>query len=506
MAQSDAQPPRLLLPPLLEAVSAWQDAPDADGTERVRGAIVGVAARLGLSIGRLRVTAPPLPDLDLDLGSGTSGAELALRSPGEEDIVGDVRIAGDPAEADGFARALELVFVAARARARADRSGRQLTALDQAVRGIGGVLDVDRVLQSITDHVRELVDAQYAALGIVDTGGAIERFITSGLSAEERARIGDLPRGHGLLGLIIRENRTYRIPEIASHPQRYGFPPNHPEMHSFLGMPITAKREVVGRLYLTNKRGASEFSTEDARLVEMFALHAGIAIENARLHDQVGRLAVVDERDRISRDLHDSVIQSIYGQTLALDDVPDLIGEDPEEARRRVDEAIDALHAVIRDIRNFIFGLRPVLLEAGNLDAGIEQLATELRRNGAVGVDVRIHDPRGALALLPIEATAELLAITREALSNIARHAQATSCTVELDAEGDQIRLAISDDGQGFDPEARIGGGHHGLGNMRSRAAALRADFEVVSRATEGSRIIVTLPHARAATHGGTDG
>ena len=504
MPPSDPPPPRLLLPPLLEAVAAWQDAPDADQTERVRAAIADVAGRLGLSIGRLRVTAPPLSDLDLDLGAGTRGAELALRSQGEEGIIGDVRVAGDRAEAEGFARALELVFVAARARARADRSGRQLTALDQAVRGIGGLLDVDLVLQSITDHVRELVDAQYAALGIVDASGAIERFITSGLTAEERARIGELPRGHGLLGLIIRENRTYRIPDIATHPQRYGFPPNHPEMHSFLGMPITVKQEVVGRLYLTNKEGSSEFSPEDARLVEMFALHAGIAIDNARLHDQVGRLAVVDERDRISRDLHDSVIQSIYGQTLALDDVPDLIAEDPDEARRRVDDAIDALHAVIRDIRNFIFGLRPVLLEAGNLDAGIEQLATELRRNGGVAVEVRIDDADGAMSHLPIETTAELLAITREALSNIARHAQATSCTVQLSTEGDRLRLVITDDGQGFDPEARIGRGHHGIGNMRSRAAALGAGFDVLSHAAEGSRIIVTLPHARAA-HGGPD-
>ena len=505
MAPSDAPPPRLLLPPLLEAVAQWQDAPESDETERVGVVITEVAERLGLSVGRLRVTAPPLPDLDLDLGAGTRGAELVLRSPGDDAVIGDVRIAGDRAEADGFARALELVFVAARARSRAERSERQLTALDQAVRGIGGVLDVDRVLQSITDHVRELVDAQYAALGIVDAEGAIERFITSGLTAEERARIGDLPRGHGLLGLIIRENRTYRIPDIATHPRRYGFPPNHPEMHSFLGMPITTKQQVVGRLYLTNKEGSTEFSPEDARLVEMFALHAGIAIENARLHRQVGRLAVFDERDRISRDLHDSVIQAIYGQTLALDDVPDLIDEDPDEARRRVDDAIDALHAVIRDIRNFIFGLRPVLLEAGNLDAGIEQLATELRRNGGIAVDVRIDDALSPLSDLPIEATAELLAITREALSNIARHAQASTCTVDVSVEGGRLRLAISDDGRGFDVEARIDHGHHGIGNMRSRAAALGAEFELLSDARQGSRIIVTLPHARAATHGGQD-
>ncbi|MEO8246575.1 MAG: GAF domain-containing sensor histidine kinase [Chloroflexota bacterium] len=503
MARRDPQPPRLLLPPLLEAVARWQDAPDEEGTARVRAAIADVSGRLKLSIGRLRVTAPPLPELDIDLGSGTSGAELALRSLGEDGIIGDVRIAGDAAEADGFARALELVFVAARARSRAERSGRQLVALDQAVRGIGGVLDIDGVLQSITDHVRELVDAQYAALGIVDANGAIERFITSGLTREGRARIGDLPRGHGLLGLIIRENRTYRIPDIATHPKRYGFPPNHPEMHSFLGMPITVKQQVVGRLYLTNKEGSSEFSPEDARLVEMFAMHAGIAIENARLHEQNRRLAIVDERERISRDLHDNVIQSVYAQTLALDDVPELMAEDPEEAGRRVDEAIDALHAVIRDVRNFIFGLRPVLLEAGTLDAGIRQLATELRRNSGVAVDVEVDDQSGRLAGLPIETTAELLAITREALSNVARHAEAATASVRLDADAEPMRLEVVDDGHGFDVGALVDRTHHGLGNMRSRAAALGAEFELRSAASSGTRIIVLLPHRRGANGGG---
>ncbi len=368
-----------------------------------------------------------------------------------------------------------------------------LQALDQAVRSISGVLELDRVLQLIVDRVRELVEAEYAALGIVDSTGAIERFITSGISDEARAAIGDLPRGRGLLGLIIRENRTYRIPEIGAHPQSYGFPPNHPPMTSFLGMPITNQGIPVGRLYLTNKRGAAEFTETDQALVEMFALHAGIAIENARLHDQVRRLAIVDERDRISRDLHDSVIQAIYAQTLALDDVPDLVAEDPAEARRRVDEAIDALHAVIRDVRNFIFGLTPVLLESGDLAEGLQHLATELRRNGGVEVTVAIPaDPAGYLAV-PLETVAELLAITREALSNTARHAGAGSCHLSLALENGRLRLEIRDDGRGFDAGAAAERGHHGLANMRARAEALGGTFDVTSAPGGGTSIIVGI-------------
>jgi signal transduction histidine kinase len=387
----------------------------------------------------------------------------------------------------------------------ASRAERQLAALDEAVRGISGVLDVERVLQLIADRVRELVDAEYAAIGIVDARGAIERFVTSGISDAARERIGELPKGRGLLGLIIREGRTCRIPEIADHPESYGFPPNHPPMHAFLGTPINSRNATVGRLYLTNKIGAREFSEDDEALVEMFAMHAGIAIENARLHDQVRRLAVVDERDRISRDLHDSAIQAIYAQTLALDDVPDLVDEDPDEARRRVDESIDALHAVIRDIRNFIFGLRPVLLESGSLADGLRHLATELHRNGGIEVEVDVDDAEGSLERLPVEVVAELLAVAREGLSNVARHASASTTHLELRSGPDGIRLEMRDDGRGFRADRQPERGHHGLANMRARTEALNGTFAVESTPDRGTRIIISLPRAREGTHGGPD-
>ncbi|HET7686084.1 MAG TPA: GAF domain-containing sensor histidine kinase [Candidatus Limnocylindria bacterium] len=485
-------PRHLLLPPVYAALDAWLADPDA-GRADLHAAIADLADAVGVRLGELRVNAPPLADLELSFAD-VEGLETILRQPGGSQPIGWLRAAGDADAIGELTVGLELLFGDASARLRASRAERQLAALDQAVRGISGVLDVDRVLQLIADRVRELVGAQYAAIGIVDREGTIERFITSGISAEGRARIGDLPRGHGLLGLIIRENRTYRVPDIATHPQRYGFPPHHPQMHSFLGMPIRARDEVVGRLYLTNKVGAAEFSEEDARLVEMFALHAGIAIENARLYDRVGRLAIVDERDRISRDLHDSVIQAIYAQTLALDDVPDLVAEDPAEASRRVDEAIDALHAVIRDIRNFIFGLRPVLLEAGTFATGLRQLATELHRNGGVTVQVDVDEAGGTLEVLPIETTVELLAITREALSNIARHASATKARVAVGVEQGLLRLEIEDDGRGFAGAEGTEHGHHGLGNMRARSRALGAGLEVRSTPGRGTRIIVTLP------------
>jgi signal transduction histidine kinase len=365
-----------------------------------------------------------------------------------------------------------------------------LEALDAAVRGISATLELAQVLQLIVDKVRGLVGADYAALGIVDETNQITQFITSGISPEARQAIGDLPHGRGLLGLIIRENRSYRIANIAAHPESYGFPPNHPPMRSFLGVPIRVKDAVVGRLYLTNRRGAPEFSPDDQALIETFALHAGIAILNARLHEQVQRLAVVDERDRISRELHDSIIQSIYAVTLSLDDVPELVEEAPSEARQRVDDAIDALHGVIRDIRNFIFGLRPLLLDSGDLLDGLRSLADELRRNTAIQVETH-----GVSEVeLPIEVVAELLAITREALANVARHSGATSVSVEVQIRDEIVQLDIVDDGRGFKSTGIQKGGHHGLANIRARAEALGGSFGIDSERPSGTRIIVAVP------------
>jgi signal transduction histidine kinase len=370
-------------------------------------------------------------------------------------------------------------------------------ALDAAVRGISGVLELSQVLQLIVDRVRELVGARYAALGIVDEQGLITEFITSGITAEQRAAIGDLPHGRGLLGLIIRENRAYRIPKIQAHPESYGFPPNHPPMTSFLGVPITVNGQPVGRLYLTDKQGAPEFSADDQALVEMFALHAGIAMERARLHEQVQRLAVFDERDRISRELHDSVIQMIYGVTLSLDDVPEMVATAPDEAGQRVDEAIDALNGVIRDIRHFIFGLRPLLLDSGSLNEGLRSLAGELQRNTATEIAIHGEAPED----LPLATVADLLAVAREALAHVARHAKAQHASLTITTSDDEISLEIADDGQGMDLDRPLDRSHNGLANMRARGDALSGTFSVESSPGAGTRIIVRVPKSvRGAT------
>jgi signal transduction histidine kinase len=329
----------------------------------------------------------------------------------------------------------------------------------------------------------------------VDGRGGIERFITSGITPAERAAIGPAPRGRGLLGLIIREGMAYRIPDIAGHPAGFGFPANHPPMHSFLGVPVRTGGAPIGNFYLTDKQGADAFSERDQRLVEMFALHAEIAIQNARLHGRVQRLAVLDERLRISRDLHDGIIQGLYAVALSLEDVPDLMVDDPSDAAARVDRAIDRLNTSIGEIRSFIMDLGTDTAEPAfsNRLAGLtdELLLTS---GGRMVVD---HDLVGAVGIddrLSTETSSQLLQIAREALSNAIRHSGAARVELSFRVDGTSGILTVEDDGRGFDTAAPQRAGHLGLANLRDRAASLGGTLDIISRSGAGTRIIASVP------------
>jgi signal transduction histidine kinase len=367
------------------------------------------------------------------------------------------------------------------------------TALDTAVRSIAGLGAVDDVLQVVVDQVRPLVGAEYAALAIVDGRGRIERFITSGMDAATRRAIGPLPTGQGLLGLIIQEQRPLRIPDINTHPRRYGFPPNHPPMTSFLGVPITYGGESLGRLYLTNKVVLAEFTPDDQAVVETFALHAGIAMANARLHERLRGSAVAEERDRISKDLHDGIIQNLYAVGLSLEDVADGLEVDGHRSAAQVGKAIDAIHLAIGDIRNFIVGLRPGILTSVGLAQGLATIAEDLRPHTLVEIELDL-DPD--LIEPPTDVTSHLLAIASESLSNVIRHSRATVARVRLrshDGQGRTWRLVVEDNGHGFDPATVTRHGHQGLANMRERAAALEGTLAIEQADGGGTRVTVEV-------------
>jgi signal transduction histidine kinase len=503
---------RLPLHAVLHALHAWVGHPGAGRRSALQVAFARLVAANGIAGAYLEVDAPPLPPLTL--GAGTlarrpgAGQSRVMELPLDADdgsvhlgrLLADPGSVGDDrarlAAVRQATRAIELAVEAAWARAAARRAGERAAALDAATRAIAAELDPEVVLRLIVDQVRDLADAQYAALGIVDAEGQIERFITSGIGAAQRELIGEPPRGRGLLGLIIREGRSYLVPDISADPRSAGFPPNHPVMHSLIGVPILVRGRSVGNLYITNRRAGRPFTAPDLELVESFARHAGIAIDNARLHERIGQLAIIEERERIGRDLHDGIIQAIYAVALSLEEVAEIVEGEPDEARARVDRAIEALNLTIRDIRNFIFGLRPELLEHAGLLGGLAALADEFRLNTLVDVELDVIESEGFEPSGTV--THELLAIAREALSNVARHARATRATIAVRAAAGGYSLVVNDNGIGFLVRKAVGPAHQGLRNMRERAAVLGGSLEIESAPGLGARIIVTVTPPQA--------
>lgn len=355
-------------------------------------------------------------------------------------------------------------------------------------------LSLETVLQRIVDEAVDLTDATYGALGVLGADGRIAEFVTTGITAEQRAAIGDPPTGHGILGLLIRDPRPVRIPKLADHELSYGFPPNHPHMTSFLGAPVTSRGRVFGNLYLTNKKGAAEFDQRDEDALVVLAAQAGIAVENARLYaearslrEEVRRLAVLEDRERIAKDLHDGVIQSLFAVGMGLQGTSMASG-DPLVAER-IDAAVEEIDRVIRDLRNYIFGLRPGALADRALDAALRELVAEFEQRSEV-VTVAEIDPAVAAGLSSVAA--EVLQLAREALSNVGRHSGAATCRLSLTRTEDRAVLEIDDDGVGFDASSVPRG--DGLTNLEQRAQAAGGRTLIESAPGRGTTVRVELP------------
>lgn len=373
----------------------------------------------------------------------------------------------------------------------------QLAALHNAALALTTELDVAAVLQKVVELASGLVGARYGALGVLNEDGVfIDQFITIGITPAQRAELGPLPHGHGLLGALIHKGSPIRVPVIADDPRSVGFPPNHPPMKSLLGVPIRSKGRVIGDLYLTDKiapQGADPipFTAQDQQVLEMFATQAAIAIENAQLYRQKQQLTILQERERFGMDLHDGIIQSIYAVGLALEDANVRVKQDPAGVQERVEQAIHGLNDVIRDIRNYILDLRPQRFQGRDLKRGLEELAREFRANTFLTVNVNC-DPLDQNLLTP-EQTVEILHIAQEALSNIRKHARAALVEVDLIRDANAVVLEIQDNGSGIDPQRLETTNGHGLKNMRERARALGGKLQVEPGEGGGTRVVLRI-------------
>jgi signal transduction histidine kinase len=515
-------------------------------------------------------------------------------------------------------------------------------------------LSLPAILQRIVELAAGITGARYGALGVLGRDGRITEFVTTGVTPEQRAAIGHIPVGRGILGVLIDEAAPLRLRNIADDPRSVGFPPNHPPMRSFLGAPVTARGQVFGNIYLTEKQGAAEFDAEDERALVLLAAQAGVAVENARLYEEAAarakrlealraitvailagtddagepvalvarharelvgadlatlavpaaegelvieaadglgadelrgavfplegsvtgevvrtgkavvladaaadprtaqpvvgggigpaafvplavrgrtfgtlvvgnaaggpplreaavqlletfaeqaavaleyarlqrelqRLAVLEDRERIAKELHDGAIQALFAVGMGLQGSAMLAGD--SELRRRIENAVEELDRVIRDLRSYIFGLRPGILADRQLDQALQRLVEELQQRGGI-VAVAEIDPDAAAELTG--KAADLIQLAREALSNVGRHAAAATCRVSLYRTEEGAVLEVDDDGRGFDPARPAGG--QGLRNLRERAAALGGQTEITSAPGEGTRVRVTIP------------
>lgn len=367
---------------------------------------------------------------------------------------------------------------------------RRLRALNETGLLLSAELETEALLHKLADLARTVGDAQYAALGTFDDEGLVTRFYTSGISPEVHARIGHLPVGKGILGLLPRQGRPIRLRDLQEHPASVGFPPNHPPMKTFLGVPIRWRGESVGNLYLTEKRGGAEFSVEDEEALLALAAQAAIAIENARLYAQTSQMSALEERHRIGMDLHDGAIQSLYGLGLLIESAAEEIDTAPAEARRQLSRAVDRLNAAIADLRSYVLGLRPVGGSDRPLHESLPTLAKQIATNALLDVAVDVSAP--AEALLDRLAREAVFYVAADALGNIARHARARHAGVRLMSRIDTVVLEVTDDGVGFDTANSVGG--LGLRNMRERAFNVGARLDVRSTPGAGTQLQMLLP------------
>jgi signal transduction histidine kinase len=371
----------------------------------------------------------------------------------------------------------------------------ELRALNEGARAITAELSLEQVLQKIAQTAQTLVNAKYVALGILDHQGHLSRFITAGITPAEYIKIGPLPVGRGLLGYLLHHGQSIIVNDIARHQASVGFPENHPIMHKLLGVPIYSKGDLIGALYLTDKQDGADFSQTDLQIVEMLALQAAIAIENARLYEQTERLAILEERERFARDLHDGIIQSIYAVGLALDQVKHDIPTADTAAMAQIDVSLKSLASVIQDIRNYIFDLRPHALKFQGLKARMEGLIKELRVNTLLPIQTEIAEDIDHY-VSDLQAS-HVFHICHEALANTARHAKATQILVRLVKEDGLIKLEVEDNGIGFEFNPQLSPGHRGLANILSRAAQIDAKLQIKSASNQGTCLTLTFPANR---------
>ena len=366
-------------------------------------------------------------------------------------------------------------------------------AMSDVVLAIAGELRLDAVLDRLVHAARELVDARYAALGIPDEDGTeFDQFLHAGMSDDLVAELGPLPRTHGMLGAMLADPRPFRTDDITQDPRFRGWWPDaHPLMRSFLGVPIVAKGDIIGAFYLTEKDGAPTVDDADEKVITVLAAHAAIAIENARLFEASRELSVIEERNRLARELHDAMTQNLFSLSLTAETAGDLVRTDPARAEAEIDHVRQLARETQAELRSLVFELRPPRLEADGLVATVGKDLEVLGRAHGLKAELRVH----GTPALGSTAEMELYRIVQEALNNAVRHARAESVAVDVDTTDGMVTITVRDDGVGFDPAARVIRERRlGLTSMRERAESLGGTLTIETAPRSGTTVRVEVP------------
>ncbi|MFD8986070.1 GAF domain-containing sensor histidine kinase [Streptomyces sp. NPDC059564] len=372
------------------------------------------------------------------------------------------------------------------------RSG--LAAVSSALLAMSRRLEVRDVLRTIVASARELLDAEYAALGVPDDHGGFAQFVVDGISEEQWRRIGPLPRQHGILAAMLHQDGPERLADVRKDPRFGGWPAAHPEMSDFLGLPIRDGEETLGALFLANKRGgaAAGFTDEDEELLSLLAQHAAIALTNAHLYERSRELTIAEERSRLAHELHDAVSQKLFSLRLTAQAAAALVDRDPARAKDELQQVAVLAAEAADELRAAVTELRPAALDEDGLVATLRNHVRVLDRAHTAAVTFTCDGVRA----LPASQEEALLRVAQEALHNALRHSGADRVEVTLArTSGGGAVLRVRDGGRGFSPSTvRTAGRHLGLVSMRDRASGAGGRLEVHSEPGEGTTIEMEVP------------
>ena len=370
-----------------------------------------------------------------------------------------------------------------------------LAAVSDAVAAITADASLERVLNKLATAAQDLAGATYAAVGVPESeGDTFARFITVGMSDELVERLGPLPRTHGLLAAMLTDPDPHRTQDITEDPRFRGWwPQEHPKMRSFLGVPIVARGRVIGAFYLTDKQDGGSFSAEDEDRVALLAAHAAVAIENAALFEASRTAALAEERDRVARELHDALNQSLFGLTLTSRAAAAHLTSNPGRAADELAQVQRLARQALVELREVVTGMRTSDLRRDGLVAAIRSDMALLDR--VHNADVSFQFSGGDLRVDEV-VEHEIYRVVQEAVTNALRHAQAAEVVVRLTAESDATVVEVSDDGSGFDPNTEgIRSRRLGLTSMEERATAVGGTIEIESRSGAGTTVRLRVPH-----------